>query len=229
MTPSRPMVQLVNISKAFQHPSGPVEVLKNLSFSLGQGQSCSILGPSGSGKSTLLSILSGLERPDQGEIHMAGQGLNSLTEKDLTSFRAQCLGIVFQQFHLIPHLTALENVALALDISGGRNSVPKAEQALKEVGLSHRLRHYPSEMSGGECQRIAIARAMVTQPKILLADEPSGNLDKSTGEHVMQTLFERVKQTGTTLILVTHNEALAQACDHHRVMENGQLIEPTSL
>lgn len=222
------MVELDKVSKSFAHPSGTVDVLKGLTFSLNPGQSLSILGPSGSGKSTLLAILSGLEKPDTGRVNLAGCELSTLNEKALSLFRAQYLGIVFQQFHLIPHLTALENVALSLEIGGHADVIPKARKALEEVELVHRMRHFPSELSGGECQRVAIARAMVSNPKILLADEPSGNLDKITGEHVMKVLFQRVQQTGTTLILVTHNENLAQACDLQTAMVAGQLKNITA-
>ena len=219
------MVHLDKVSKSFPHPSGLVNVLTDLDLLLAEGKTMSILGPSGSGKSTLLAILSGLERADQGVVEMAGQKLNDLNEKEMGVFRSESLGIVFQQFHLIPHLTALENVALPLEIIGRRSARNLAQQALAEVDLGHRLSHFPSELSGGECQRVAIARAMVTSPKILLADEPSGNLDHNTGSHVMDILFERVRQAGTTMILVTHNEGLAQSCDLHSNMDQGKLLQ----
>jgi putative ABC transport system ATP-binding protein len=222
------MVELEGVSKSFDHPSGAITVLRELSLSIVSGQSCSILGPSGSGKSTLLALLSGLERPNSGSIVMDGIALHTMTEKALSAFRSKSLGIVFQQFHLIPHLTALENVILPLDIAGHSKVNAKAMQALEDVELMHRVKHFPSELSGGECQRVAIARAMVTNPKILLADEPSGNLDKATGEHVMATLFKRVQHAGTTMILVTHNEMLAQACDQQVMMESGQLLPLSS-
>ena len=218
------MVHLEKICKSFPHPSGVVDVLMDLDLDLGEGKTLSILGPSGSGKSTLLSILSGLERADRGKVEMAGQNLSLLNEKDMGIFRSTGLGIVFQQFHLIPHLTALENVALPLEMSRRDSCRELAEEALNDVALGHRLNHFPSELSGGECQRVAIARAMVTSPKILLADEPSGNLDHGTGTQVMDTLFDRVHSAGTTMILVTHNQGLAQSCDTHSRMENGQLL-----
>lgn len=222
------MVQLSHINKAYAHPSGPVSVLQDLSLQIEKGQSLAILGPSGSGKSTLLSILSGLERPDSGDVVMADQPLSSMSEKAITAFRSTTLGIIFQQFHLIPHLSALENVILSLDIAGQSNQQERAIQALKQVELSHRSSHFPSELSGGECQRVAMARAMATQPPILLADEPSGNLDQTTGEQVMETLFKSIQDSNTTMILVTHNQELALRCDRCCNMVSGQLVEANS-
>jgi putative ABC transport system ATP-binding protein len=219
------LVRLQKVQKGFNHPSGRIEVLRNLDLAIEDGESISILGPSGSGKSTLLSILSGLEAVDEGTVEMAGHDLVALNEKGRSHFRATSLGIVFQQFHLIGHLSALENVQLSLDISKKMNAEERAAEALERVGLKDRLNHLPSELSGGECQRVAIARATVHRPPILLADEPSGNLDQKTGEQVMGDLFKEVKELGTTLILVTHNEDLAKNSERTFRMEEGQLIE----
>jgi len=219
------LVQLEAVDKGFDHPSGRVEVLRGLDLSIHGGQTVAILGPSGSGKSTLLAILSGLEAVDRGRVVMAGHDLANLDGKGRSRYRSTSLGIVFQQFHLIGHLTALENVQLSLDIAKAPSAKAKAEEALARVGLGARLGHLPSELSGGECQRVAIARAMVHHPPILLADEPSGNLDQSTGEKVMGHLFKEVRELGTTLILVTHNEALAKRCQRTLTMKDGRLQE----
>jgi putative ABC transport system ATP-binding protein len=182
-----------------------------------------IVGQSGSGKSTLLSILAGLERADTGDISVDKINLTPLTEQELTLFRAQNIAIVFQQYHLISHLTALENVMLALEILKMANAKERAEEVLKELGLGHRLNHFPSQLSGGECQRVAIARALVVKPKILLADEPSGNLDTHTGDKVMDVFFDVVRKQKITTILVTHSEALAQRCGRRLRLEEGIL------
>lgn len=222
------LVSLRDVFKGFDHPSGRIEVLKGLNLEIEEGQTLAILGPSGSGKSTLLSILSGLDSVDQGKVEMAGHDLVDLDETGRSQFRATSLGIVFQQFHLIGHLTALENVELSIDISKGSSAKERAREALDRVGLGQRLDHLPSELSGGESQRVAIARAMVHRPPILLADEPSGNLDEKTGDLVMGDLFKEVRELKSTLILVTHNEELAQACGRVVRMEDGQLSEGVS-
>jgi putative ABC transport system ATP-binding protein len=219
------LVHLKDVKKGFDHPSGRIEVIKGLNLEIEAGQTLAILGPSGSGKSTLLSILSGLESVDDGQVSMAGHDLVQLNEKGRSHFRATSLGIVFQQFHLIGHLSALENVQLSLDISKSSSSKDRASEALRRVGLEDRFNHLPSELSGGESQRVAIARAMVHRPPILLADEPSGNLDGTTGDKVMGDLFREVRELGSTLILVTHNEGLAQECQRLVRMEGGRLVE----
>ncbi|MGE5086280.1 MAG: ABC transporter ATP-binding protein [Bacillota bacterium] len=214
---------LANVRKSFHQGETEIEVLKGLNVQIDPGQIVSIVGQSGSGKSTLLSILAGLERADSGDICVDKINLTPLTEQELTLFRAQNIAIVFQQYHLISHLTALENVMLALEILKIENAKERAEEVLKELGLAHRLNHFPSQLSGGECQRVAIARALVVKPKILLADEPSGNLDTHTGDKVMDVFFDVVRKQKITTILVTHSEVLAQRCERRLRLEDGIL------
>ena len=204
------MIQVQNLNKNFKQASRRIAVLKNISFTVETAQSLAIVGPSGSGKTTLLSLLAGLEKPDSGTIQIFHQNITQMSETDLVQFRRQNIGIVFQQYHLMPRLTALENVCLPLEIAGQKNGIQKAKEQLAKVGMDHRLNHLPSQMSGGECQRTAIARAGVTRPRILLADEPSGNLDAVSGKKAMDALFSLAKET--TLILVTHNMKLAENC-----------------
>ncbi|WP_413583262.1 ABC transporter ATP-binding protein [Bdellovibrio sp. HCB288] len=214
---------LQDIRKSFHQGDTEVAVLKGLNVSIEPGQIVSIVGQSGSGKSTLLSILAGLERADRGDIRVDNVNLSPMSEQELTLFRAQNISIVFQQYHLIAHLTALENVALALEILKMENPKSRAEEALRELGLGHRLNHFPSQLSGGECQRVAIARALVVKPKILLADEPSGNLDTHTGDKVMDVFFDIVRKHNITTVLVTHSEALAKRCQRILRLEEGVL------
>jgi putative ABC transport system ATP-binding protein len=221
------MLELHDIYKSYQHQRGAVPVLSGLHFSVKNGEKVAILGPSGSGKSTLLSLLAGLDQPNSGRILLKGHDLGKMDERTLTQLRAENLGIVFQQFHLMSHLTALENVALPLRILGKGEAFARAERALERVGLKARLDHFPHEMSGGECQRTAIARAMVAEPPLILADEPSGNLDTRTGDSVMKILFDCVSETKSTLILVTHNEHLASWCSRKLLLKGGQLHELT--
>jgi putative ABC transport system ATP-binding protein len=203
----------------------PLQILKDLDLSIKRGSRTAIIGPSGSGKSTLMSLMAGLDRPSAGRISVMSQDLGELSESQLGQFRARNLGIVFQQFHLISHLTAEENVALPLRILGAtpHEASVSAQRALADVGLEHRIDHVPSRLSGGECQRVAIARAMIAKPAGILADEPSGNLDVRTGDQVMGLLFELTKAHGITLILVTHNEELAKRCDQRLMLQSGRL------
>lgn len=224
-TTTAPVLALARVEKSYPHPAGAVTVLKGVDARFGSGETVAVLGPSGSGKSTLLSLLAGLDRPTAGSIQLLGQELPSLSERELTALRSRHLGIVFQQFHLMAHLTAAENVALPLDLRGDDDARSEAAAALTAVGLGHRADHYPSQLSGGECQRVAIARALVVKPRLLLADEPSGNLDTRTGDHVMDLLFGLVRERGTTLILVTHNETLAQRCDRRLHLSDGRLVD----
>ena len=219
------MLELENVSKSYPHESGQIDVLKHLQLAVKKGECLAILGPSGAGKSTLLALLGGLDRPSSGRIVVDGADLSLCNEEQLTALRARLISIVFQQFHLMPHLTALENVALPLKILGRRGATEAATEALAKVGLGGRLNHFPHQLSGGECQRTAIARAMVTKPTLLLADEPSGNLDTETGEQVMRLLFDLVRDAGTTLVLVTHNPALADLCDRKLWLKAGELHE----
>jgi putative ABC transport system ATP-binding protein len=216
---------LKSVIKGFKQGETDITVLNGLNAVIEPGQIVSIVGQSGSGKSTLLSLLAGLERADKGEILVDNVNLVPLTEQEMTLFRAQNIAIVFQQYHLIAHLTALENVMLGLEILKIENAKEKAETALKELGLGHRLNHFPSQLSGGESQRVAIARALVVQPKILLADEPSGNLDTHTGDKVMDVFFDIVRKYKITTILVTHSENLAKRCQRTLRLQEGQLRE----
>src|SRR5690606_1624584 len=190
-----------------------VHILKDVSLAIAKGESVGLVGPSGSGKSTLLMVLAGLERPDSGQVTVAGTDINRLGEDELALFRGRHIGIVFQSFHLIPTMTALENVAVPLELAGCADAFAHARRELEAVGLGARLDHYPAQLSGGEQQRVAIARALVAEPRILLADEPTGNLDDATGADIAALLFALQRERGTTLVLVTHDKALAERCD----------------
>jgi putative ABC transport system ATP-binding protein len=207
---------------------GPVRVhiLKDVGLHIGRGEAVALLGPSGSGKSTLLTVMTGLERPDSGSVVVAGTRLNDLDEDQLARFRGKTIGIVFQAFHLIPTMTALENVAVPLELAGTAKAFVRAEQELKAVGLGARLHHYPAELSGGEQQRVALARAIAPDPAIIVADEPTGNLDEGTGREIIELLFRGHRERGTTLVLVTHDAALARRCDRVLQMHSGRLEEP---
>ncbi len=217
------ILQVKDLRKSFTQGKRTIDALKGVSFQVEKNESLAIVGPSGSGKTTLLSLLAGLDQVSAGEINFDGNPIHNMSERELNAFRAQNIGIVFQQFHLMPHLSALENVALPLDILGQDNSEERARSMLVQVGLGDRVTHRPHQLSGGECQRVAIARASVTNPKILLADEPSGNLDTETGAKVMDLLFQLVEDHGMTLILITHNEKLAHRCQKQIHIVGGQL------
>lgn len=208
------ILNISHVSKIYPQGQSQVVALNDISFQVQRGETWALLGPSGSGKSTLLSLLAGLDHPSLGQIEFEGTNLATLSEAQLTQFRASHIGFVFQRFHLMSQLTALENVSLPLEIRGINEAGALAEQALTQVGLSHRAHHFPAQLSGGECQRVAIARAAVVKPPLLLADEPSGNLDQETGLQVTQLLFDMVSSENMTLILVTHNEELALRCQH---------------
>ncbi len=214
---------LKDVRKSFYQAGQEIQVLKGVNAKINEGEVVAIVGQSGSGKSTLLSLLSGLDSPTSGSIEIRGQNLSLLTQDQTTLFRAKNIGIVFQQFHLMSHLTALENVMLPLEILGQENPATKAKSVLEMMELGHRLNHFPSQMSGGECQRVAMARALVVEPAILLADEPSGNLDVETGARVMTEFFKIIKKARVTTVLVTHSEALALRCDRQLVLKNGIL------
>jgi putative ABC transport system ATP-binding protein len=218
-----PLLRLSKVSKSFHQGTLKIEVLKKLELTLEAGESLSILGQSGSGKSTLLSLLAGLDHPDLGTIEVNGEDLAKLNQDKLSKFRSKNLGIVFQQYHLMSNLTALENVGLPLELQGMSQFEELARKALKQVGLSNRIAHFPSELSGGECQRVALARAMVTEPSLILADEPSGNLDQQTGREIMDLLFDLCRDRGQSLILVTHNQELAKQSDRTLVLTEGRL------
>lgn len=203
-----------------------VHILKNVDLHIGRGEAVGLLGPSGSGKSTLLMVMTGLEQPDDGAVVVAGEDLRKLNEDALARFRGAQVGIVFQAFHLIPTMTALENVALPLELAGARDALTRAERELTAVGLGERLHHYPAELSGGEQQRVAVARALAPNPSIIVADEPTGNLDEATGQEVIALLFRGQRERGTTFVLVTHDGALAARCDRVLHMHSGRLEEP---
>ena len=202
-----------DLSKTYQQGKTPIKALDDLSFELKKGGSLSVVGPSGSGKTTLLTLLAGLDQADQGEILFNDKAVQDFSEKQWTEFRGKNIGIVFQSFYLMPHLTALENVSLPLELQNHSHSVQRATDVLKQVGLGDRMEHKPSQLSGGECQRVAIARALSVNPPFIFADEPSGNLDTDTGKKVMDLLFELVKQNEMTLLLITHDSKLAARCE----------------
>ncbi len=218
-------LQLVNIKKNFKQGEADIRVLNGLNATIKSGELVSIVGQSGSGKSTLLSLLAGLERVDDGQLLIDGTDISRLSENEMTRFRSENISIVFQQYHLVSHLTALENVMLPLEIQKKENAQEQAIKLLTELGLEKRMNHFPSQLSGGECQRVAIARALIVQPKMLLADEPSGNLDTKTGEKVMELFFEIARKYKMTTILVTHSEELAKKCQRQLQLSEGQLKE----
>jgi len=214
----------VNLSLA--GAAARVHILKDIGLNIGRGEAVALLGPSGSGKSTLLMVMTGLERPDSGSVVVAGKTLHELDEDELARFRGRNIGIVFQAFHLIPTMTALENVAVPLELAGAGDAFSRAEHELAAVGLSGRFNHYPAELSGGEQQRVALARALAPRPAIIVADEPTGNLDEATGRDIIELLFRGHREHGTTLVLVTHDTALAARCDRVLHMHSGQIGEP---
>ena len=203
--------------------AGPVEILKGISLSVDRGETVGLIGPSGSGKSSALMLMGGLERASSGRVMALGQDLGRMDEDALARFRRAHMGVVFQSFHLIPTMTALENVAVPLELAGARDAFDRAEAELRAVGLGHRLDHYPAQMSGGEQQRVALARAAAPRPAILLADEPTGNLDGSNGAAIMEMLFGLRDRHGATLVLVTHSPELAARCDRVVRMVDGRL------
>jgi putative ABC transport system ATP-binding protein len=207
------MLELKSLKKAYIQGSQSIEIFENLNFHVESGQRIAIMGKSGSGKSTLLSLISGIIKPDKGDISLDNVSYKDLEESELNDFRATNIGFVFQNFHLVSYLNALENVMIPAKVCGIENPKEKAIELLKSVGLEHRLDHLPSQLSGGEKQRVAIARALIHNPKIILADEPSGNLDEETGIAVMDKLFELIKKNNTTLILVTHSKDVANRCE----------------
>jgi putative ABC transport system ATP-binding protein len=216
-------INLRNVHLTLGAGASEVHILDNVSLEARAGESLGIVGPSGSGKTSLLMVLSGLERPDKGSVTIAGKELTSLTEDQTAAFRGRMIGIVFQSFHLIPNMTALENVAVPLELAGHPNPMARALVELTAVGLKDRATHYPGELSGGEQQRVAIARALAPEPKILVADEPTGNLDLVTGGHITGLIFKAQRERGMTLLLVTHDQTLAAKCDRQVRMLSGRI------
>jgi len=200
-----------------------VHILRDIDLNIGRGEAVGLLGPSGSGKSTLLMVMTGLERPDSGSVMVAGEDLSRLDEDALARFRGGTIGVVFQAFHLIPTMTALENVAVPLELAGVGDALACAERELTAMGLSERAQHYPAELSGGEQQRVALARALAPNPAIVVADEPTGNLDETTGRDIIELLFRGRRERATTLVLVTHDPALATRCDRVLRMHSGRI------
>lgn len=220
-----PPIAIRHLSKQVADSSGLLTILHDIDFEVSARQSVAIVGASGSGKSTLLSIMAGLDTPTQGTVWMAGEDLFTLDEDARAAWRGRHLGFVFQNFQLLGHLSALENVMLPLELQGQPRARALAIQMLERVGLGQRLSHYPRVLSGGEQQRVALARAFVVQPAVLLADEPTGSLDHATGETVMELMFELNRASGTTLVLVTHDPAVASRCDRQLRIEAGRLVD----
>jgi putative ABC transport system ATP-binding protein len=218
-----PAIALAGVNLSLGRGAASVHILKDINLHIGSGEAVGLVGPSGSGKSTLLMVMAGLERPDSGKVAVAGHDLGALDEDGLARFRCRNVGIVFQSFHLIPTMTALENVAVPLELAGVADAHARARRELAAVGLAERLGHYPAELSGGEQQRVALARAHAPNPAILMADEPTGNLDETTGQHIIDLLFASHKERGTTLVLVTHDAALAQRCDRIVRLRSGRI------
>ena len=213
-----------NVSKQVSSPEGGLTILSAVSFTINKGETVAIVGASGAGKSTLLALLAGLDLPTEGEIWLGGTNLTNLDEDGRAAVRAASVGFVFQSFHLVPSLNALENVMLPLELAGKKAPRQSAMNILQQVGLGERWSHYPAQLSGGEKQRVAIARAFATEPAVLFADEPTGNLDSRTGEHVMDLMFELNRESSTTLILVTHDASLAERCDRVIGLDAGKLV-----
>ena len=225
LVPGNPsIVSVEHVFKSVTDSTGTLNILQDIDFALAARETAAIVGASGSGKSTLLSIIAGLDTPTQGTVRLAGQDLFAISEDDRAGLRAQKVGFVFQSFQLMGNLTALENVMLPLELSGAKSARAQATEMLKRVGLGERLSHYPKVLSGGEQQRVALARAFVVQPAVLLADEPTGSLDFATGETVMALMFELNQELGTTLVLVTHDRAIAERCERRITIEAGRVV-----
>lgn len=222
---NEPPVLLRNVHLTLSAGAGPVNILNGVSLQVGAGETLAVVGPSGSGKTSMLMLMAGLERSSSGLVRMAGADLSGMNEDRLARFRREHLGIVFQAFHLVPTMTALENAALPLEFAHHPQARDLAVAALEQVGLGHRQHHFPAELSGGEQQRVALARAFAPRPDIILADEPTGNLDEGTGHRVMELLFDLQRAEGTTMILVTHDQGLARSCGRKAVMHAGRLEE----
>ncbi|HAL85106.1 MAG TPA: ABC transporter [Rhodobiaceae bacterium] len=218
------MIVTRNLFVTLPSQAGAVNIIRGIDLSIASGETVGLIGPSGSGKSTLLMVLAGLEPASQGQVVVSGHDYANMDEDALSRFRRSNVGIVFQSFHLVPTMTAVENVALPLELAGVASAFEKAETMLGEVGLGHRLTHYPAQMSGGEQQRTALARALVANPPVLFADEPTGNLDQNTGRQIMDLILRLAEERGTTVLLITHDRALADRCARVETMQDGQLL-----
>ena len=223
-TAQLPIVRLIDVHLDMASDAGTVNILRGITLEIAAGEITAVVGPSGAGKSSLMMVAGGLERATSGRVEVVGNDMGPMGDDDRARLRRDHIGIVFQGFHLIPTMTALENVALPLEFAGRGDAFELAEAALGRVGLGHRVGHYPAQLSGGEQQRVAVARAFVGQPKLMLADEPTGNLDGSTGKQVMDLLFELARANGTTLILITHDMGLAERCDRMLRIADGLLV-----
>jgi len=220
------VLEAAELGKQVSSPEGTLAILSDVSLTIARGETVAVMGASGAGKSTLLALLAGLDEPSTGTVHLAGRELTRLDEDGRAAVRAQHVGFVFQSFHLVPSLTALENVMLPLELAGRRDARDSALEVLERVGLAGRVGHYPRQLSGGEQQRVAIARAFVTRPDVLFADEPTGNLDAATGERIMELLFGLNAETGATLVLVTHDRTLAARCQRVILLDAGRIVGP---
>jgi putative ABC transport system ATP-binding protein len=223
-----PAIALTGVNLSLGRGAGRIHILKDIELHIGRGEAIGLVGPSGSGKSTLLMVMAGLERVDNGTVAVAGKTLSSLDEDALALFRGRHVGIVFQSFHLIPTMTAIENVAIPLELAGIPKAQERAARELAAVGLGARQRHYPAELSGGEQQRVALARALAPDPAIVLADEPTGNLDEATGAEIIELMFSTHQRRGTTLVLVTHDPMLAARCDRIVMLRSGRMERESS-
>ncbi len=220
-----PMIELSDLRLTYRSGAGPVEVLRGIDLRIGAAETVSLVGPSGSGKTSMLMVIAGLEQATSGQVCVAGSDLNRMSEDELATFRRDSVGIVFQDFHLIPTMTALENVAVPLEFAGRDDAFVRAARVLEQVGLGHRLEHYPRQLSGGEQQRVALARAFAPEPRLLLADEPTGNLDQETGARVVEQLFALQQAHDTTLLLITHDAQLARLCSRIVRIGDGVIID----
>jgi len=220
-----PLIRLAGVELTLGSEAGPVNILRGIDFTVGRGETVSLVGPSGSGKTSMLMIIAGLERATGGAVEIGGRDFRRLSEDDLALFRRDHVGIVFQSFHLVPTMTALENVAIPLELAGRADAFDRARAMLDAVGLGHRLSHYPGQLSGGEQQRVALARAFVGEPHLVLADEPTGNLDGVTGDQVIELMFSLTERHDTTLMLITHDPRLAERCARVVTMRDGVLSE----
>ncbi|MEZ5898757.1 MAG: ABC transporter ATP-binding protein [Hyphomicrobiaceae bacterium] len=221
---TKPIISVENLHLTLTSRAGPVHILRGVTFDVPAGQSLAIVGPSGSGKTSLLMILGGLERASSGKVEVAGRSMSGLSEDELSRLRGEEIGIVFQSFHLVPTMTALENVALPMELAGIADAFETARQLLDDVGLLARQDHFPAELSGGEQQRVAIARALSRKPRLILADEPTGNLDTKTGQQIVELLFGLKERTGATLVLVTHDVRLANMTERVIGMGDGHIL-----
>lgn len=224
-SPSGPMVSLENVELRLGSGAGEVNILRGIDLSVERGEAVSIVGPSGSGKTSMIMVIAGLERATDGRVEIGGRDFGRLNEDQLSLFRRDHLGVVFQSFHLIPTMTALENTAVPLELAGRRDAFERAEKMLERVGLGHRLTHYPGQLSGGEQQRVALARAFAPEPDLILADEPTGNLDGETGRQIIELMFELSEAHATTFLLITHDRDLAERCGRVIHMADGQIVE----